>query len=730
MNKNVRKETEFAGKKLVLETGNLAQMSDMSVLAKYGDTVVLVTVVAGAANPDIDFFPLTVVYEEKLYASGSIKTSRFVKRDGKPTDEAVVTKRLIDHAIRPLFPSDYMDEVQVVATILSLDDTSDPEFLSMLATSAALQASRIPWEGPMGSVKVGFFDGDYRVNPTTEELKKKTELEMMISFVGEDRRFLAVEAEAHVLPEDKILGAMEFAREQVAPLMDFVNDFAKEVNPDGSKYTYISKKLDAAMLKDIEDFAKPKVQEMMSQGFDKTKLQEAQDQLMAEMFAKFEGVYKKADMSRAFSDVQKHALQHMILEEEKRPDGRGIKEVRPISTEVGVLPRTHGSALFSRGITQVLTVATLGSPSLEMFIQSMYGEETKRYMHFYNFPPYASGETGKFGAPGGREIGHGMLAEKALKPIIPSQKEFPYTVVLMSETLSSSGSSSMAATCASSMALMDAGVPIKDMVGGVGVGLIVNDDMSKMLIMTDLAYMEDAYGFMDFKMTGTRAGVTAIQADIKAKGIPFSLMPKIIEQSREGRLHVLDEMQKTISSPKDKVSQYAPKTFTTQIPVEKIGLIIGSGGKTIKELQERTGAELAIDEDGTVAASAIDENAARSAIEIVEAMVKEVKAGEVYDGVVKEIVDFGAFVEILPGKQGLLHISEIAQSYVGDAREFLTEGDVVQVKVLEVGRDGKISLSKRALEPGYEPKEERQPRDRNQRGGRGGRDFRRNGRSR
>ena len=714
MNKNVKKEVNFAGKNLVLETGILAVQANMSVKATYGDTVVLVTVVAGEANPEIDFFPLTVSYEEKLYASGSIKTSRFVKRDGKPTDEAVVTRRLIDHAVRPLFPSDFMDEVQIIATVLSLDSESDPEFLTMIATSAALHASDIPWQGPMGTVKIGFYDGDYHLNPTVGDLEDKSELDMMISFVGEDRRFLAVEAEAHIVPEEKILGAMEYARNQVTPLLDLLNDFTKEVNPENKKYAYVSKKIDEALMKDITEFAKPRVLEMLSQGFDKTKIKDAQDNLLNEIFAKFEGKYKKADMARALSELQKHALQHLILDEHKRPDGREPKDIREITTQVGVLPRTHGSALFTRGVTQVLTVATLGSPALEMFIQSMYGETTKRFMHFYNFPPFSVGETGRIGAPGGREIGHGMLAEKALKAVIPSQQEFPYTIVLMSETLSSSGSSSMAAACASSMALMDAGVPIKEMVGGVGVGLIVNDDMSKHLIMTDLAYMEDAYGFLDFKMTGSRNGVTAIQSDMKAFGIPFEWLPLIMEQSKEARIQVLDKMERTIKEPRTDVSKYAPKMFTMKIEPEKIGVVIGSGGRTIREIQEKTETEIGIEEDGRVVISSTVEDNAKKAMEIIEGLTHDVKVGEVFDGVIKEIVDFGAFVDILPGKSGLLHISEISNEYVNTVSDLLHVGDNVKVKVIEVGRDGKVSLSKKALEPGYQGETRRPPRsDRN-----------------
>jgi polyribonucleotide nucleotidyltransferase len=696
MNKYVKKEITFAGKKLVLETGELAMQANTAVKATYGDTVVLVAAVAGAPNPDIDFFPLTVVYEEKLYASGSIKSSRFVKRDGRPTDDAVITKRLVDHAIRPLFPSDYMDEVQVAITVLSLDETSDPEFLSLIATSACLSASNIPWNGPMVSARVSFANGDYTLNPSREQLEE-ADLNMMASFVGEDRKFLAVEADANILPEEKILGGLEFAWAGLEEVVPFINDFAKEVNEDAAKYTYLSKALDSTMLEEVTAIVKPRVQEMLSAGFDKTKLKEHQDASLAELFTTLEGKYKKADMSRAFAEVEKKSLQNLILDEGKRPDGRKIDEIRPIESKVGFLPRTHGSALFTRGITQVMTVATLGSPSLEMLIQDMYGEKSKRYIHFYNFPPYSVGETGRFGGPSSRDIGHGMLAEKALAPVIPNQKDFPYTILLTSETLSSSGSSSMAATCGSTLALMDAGVPIKDMVAGIGVGLIVNDDMSKQLVMSDLAYMEDAFGFMDFKMTGTKDGVTAIQCDMKLAGVPMSLLPKIIEQSREGRMFVLEEMRKTLTEPKTAVSQYAPKMLCTKIDPDKIGMVIGSGGKTIKEIQEKYEVEISIDDDGSVVVSSVNIENAEQALATVEGIVKDVEIGEIYEGLVEDIADFGAFVEILPGKTGLAHISELSHEYVSNINDVVKIGDTLKVKVIDKGPNGKISLSVKAL---------------------------------
>ena len=721
MNKIVRKEIEFAGKKLILETGELAPQTNMSVKATYGDTVLLVTVVSGESNPDIDFFPLTVNYEEKLYASGLIKTSRFVKRDGRPTDEAVIAKRLIDHAVRPLFPSDYMDEVQVVATVLSLDESADPEFLSMIATSAALHASDIPWEGPIVTARVGYADGKYLLNPSRELMENEngigTKMDVMVSFIGREKKFLALEAAAGIVPEEDILGAINFARDSIDPVLKLIEDFVKEVNPKRKKYEYVSRTLGEDLLKDVAKVAQEKIDKLIRKELDKALMREEQETLKEEVITKLEGKYKKADMLRAFDELEKRAIQHLILDEGKRPDGRGVKDIREIKTQVGILPRTHGSALFSRGVTQVLTVVTLGSPSLELFIQNMYGEKTKRFVHYYNFPPYATRETGPMGAPKSREIGHGVLVEKALRPVMPNQKEFPYMIMLVSETLSSSGSSSMASTCASTLTLMDAGVPIKDAVAGVGVGLIASDDFSKYRIMTDLAYLEDAFGFLDFKMTGTRSGVTAIQSDMKLRGIPMEMLPEIFEQSKEARIKVLDEMLKTLSKPREKVSEHAPKMVTLTIDPEKIGMVIGGGGKTIRELQDQTKTEIFIDQDGTVVVSAEIVENAKKAAQIIEQMTRGVKIGEVFDGTVKEILDFGALVEVLPGKVGLLHISEISNEYVDDVRSYVKVGDKVQVKVIGLGDEGKISLSKKALEPGSDQNNyEDRKRDRRSRG--------------
>ncbi len=698
MNKVVKKEINFAGRKLVLETGELAIQSDMAVKASYGDTVVLATVVHSAPLPDVDFFPLTVNYEEKLYASGTIKSSRFVKRDGKATDEAVISKRLIDHAIRPLFPKDYMDEVQVVVTILSLDVDADPEFTAMMAVSAALSAGEIPWDGPMVSVRVGKVNGNYVLNPSSSVLHTESKINMMVSFVGDQKKFLAVEAEADIVPEDEIFGAINYARDNSEPLIAFIKEFAREVNPESTIYAYEPKVLSPELMSDISAIAKETIEKIIRMEFDKTELKEKREEMQEKVFTELEGKYKKADMLLALEELEKKSIQHLILEEGKRPDGRGVKDIRDITSRISLLPRTHGSALFTRGVTQALTVCTLGSPSMELLVQNMYGETNKRFMHYYNFPPFSTGETGRIGAPKSREIGHGMLAEKALKAVIPSQTDFPYTILLVSEILSSSGSSSMAATCGSTLALMDAGVPIKEMVAGVGVGIITNDDFTNYKVMTDLAYLEDAYGFLDFKMTGTRDGVTAIQADMKVKGIPVEVLKDIIAQSKEGRMKVLDEMEKTIKEPKAAVSQYAPKTSTLKINPDKIGVVIGSGGKTIKEIQETTDSEIFIEEDGTVIISAVNMENVQKAAKIVDGLTRDLRTGEVFEGTVKDILDFGALVEILPGRVGLMHVSEITNAYVKKVEDWYKIGDKVKVKIIGLGPEGKISLSHKAVE--------------------------------
>jgi polyribonucleotide nucleotidyltransferase len=701
MNKIVKKEIEFAGKKLILETGELALRADVAVKATYGDTVVLTTVAHGPGNPEADFLGLRVEYEEKLYASGSIKSSRFMKRDGRSTDDAIVSKRAIDHAIRPLFPKDFMDEVQVANTILSLDEDADVEFLTMVATSACLHASVVPWGGPMATAKVGLIDKDFVLNPTRSDMHEKSDLEMLISFVGEDQKFLAVEASANILSEEQILGAINHSRDSLKPVLDLILDFSKEINPKGEKYEYDSRAVSEDLLKALREFLGDRVDKIYSSDLSGNEISEKRSEIVEEVFKKFEGTFKKVNMAGGVDYLCKDAIRNLVLTKGKRLDGRGLDDVRPISTKVGVLPRAHGTGLFTRGNTQALTVTTLGSPSEEILIQDMYGERSKKFMHYYNFPPYSTGEVGRFMGPKGREIGHGVIAERGLSAVMPSQQEFPYTVIAVSEILSSNGSSSMAATCGSSLSLMDAGVPIKAMVGGIAMGLIIKDETFKEYkVLTDLSGEEDFGGFLDFKMTGTREGVTAIQCDMKVKGIPMNVLEDVVKKSKVARMHVLDEMEKTISKPKDTVSEYAPKSLSIEIDPDKIGTVIGGGGKTIKDIQERTGTKIHIEDSGIVTASSLDMEGVKKAIEIVEGITHDVKPGEIYEGTVEDILDFGALVNILPGKTGLLHVSELADKYVDNVRDYVKVGDVFKVKVLRAERDGKIALSRKALEKG------------------------------
>jgi len=576
--------------------------------------------------------------------------------------------------------------------VLSHDGVNNPDVLSMIAVSAVLTASDVPFGGPFGTVRVGMVNGEFVVNPSLSD--KHLELDMIFS--GFKDRVLAIEAGAKIVSEDKIFKAMEFGLSQVTPIISLIEEFSREVGK--TKITYKSKALDEKLVTEVKKLVLDDVKKAITSTFtDRVDITIAMEE---KVFKGLEGKFTKSDMKRALFEVEKEATRHLIIDEGKRPDGRRLDELRDISCKVGVLPRTHGSGLFIRGLTQSLTVATLGSGSLEQLIQNMFGEETKRYIHHYNGPAFSLGEIGQIGSTGRREIGHGALAEKALLPVIPERDKFPYTIRLVSEILSQQGSSSMAATCGSTLALMDAGVPIKAPVAGIAVGLMTDKSESKYIVLTDIANFEDFYGFMDFKMAGTKEGVTAIQMDIKLAGIPISIFSEILERSKTARLEVLGILEKEIASPRSEISKHAPKIVQITIKKDQIGLIIGSGGKTIREIMEKSGAVVDVDENehvGIVSISAKDIEALNKAKEIVEAMVKEVKPGEIYDGTITRVVDFGAFVEILPGKEGLLHVSEMSHEFVSHPSAIVHEGDKVRVKVLEVGMDGKTSLSIKAL---------------------------------
>jgi len=690
----IKKELDFAGKKLTLETGRLAPQTNRSVLARMGDTVVLVTVVANEPREGIDYFPLRVDYEEKLYAGGFIRGARFAKREGPPSEEAIVTARLIDHAVRPLFPEDFMKDIQVTVTVLSVDKENDPQILSFIAASAALHASDIPWTGPVAAVRLGLKNGAFIINPPADG-ENGLDLNAVVSSI--DGRILAIEAEGKEIPEEKFVEGLKVCQEPLAQLAKFIDEFAQEVGRE--KYEYESVALPEEMLKDITEFAGEKIKKIVVTPMDKVDFVDAYGNLRDEVCDKFEGKYAKSDMKRALDAVEKKEIQKLIFEEGKRVDGRGLDDLRPLEIEVGLLPRTHGSAFFARGMTQALSIVTLGSSSLEQLIQNMTGEETKRYMHHYYGRPFSLGETGPIRGPGRREIGHGSLAEKALQPMIPDKESFPYAIRVVTEILSQNGSTSMAATCGSSLALMDAGVPIKAPVAGLSIGLMTDDQESKFILLTDIVGVEDYNGYMDFKMAGTRQGMTAIQMELKMHGVPFEILEQAFTKSRENRLKILDQMDGVLDKPRGELSKYAPRITTIKIDPKRIGEIIGPGGKMIKSIIEMTKCDVDVEDDGTVLISSIEEGAdPQRAKEWIEGIVKEVKVGEVYEGKVVRLMDFGAFVEILPGKDGLVHISELAHRRVPTVESVVKVGDKLKVKVIEVDSSGRINLSKKALE--------------------------------
>jgi len=696
MSKVIKKEIEFGGRILSLEYGELASQANGAVLVRYGDTVILATATSAPAREDAGFFPLTVDYVERLYAGGIIKGSRFVKREGRPSDEAILSGRLIDRSIRPLFPKEFRDEVQVVITVLSVDLENDPAVLGVVGASAALACSNIPWEGPIGAVRVGRAtsksgSAEFILNPTGAEVAV-SDLDLIIS--GKEDEVVMVEGEAGELPEEEILKAVEFGKKELPSITKLIGELVKEIGIEKRKVE--SDPQIKHMMEDLRDFALAPLKKLVEEKTNKEEFSEKIQALSEEVFKKFEGTYQKMAMSTALNNLTKEAVRELVIKDGKRTDGRKLDEVRPLHIRVGVLPRTHGSALFQRGETQVLTTATLGSTSLEQILEGPTGEVTKHFMHHYYFPPFSTGEVGRIGSPGRREIGHSALAERALERMIPSTEQFPYTIRLVSEALSSNGSTSMASTCGSTLALMDAGVPIKAPVSGVAMGLFTDGETFR--VLTDIAGLEDQCGDMDFKVTGTEKGVTAIQMDLKVKGLPHKIMVEALAQAHKARLGILEEMLKVLGKPREAVSKYAPKVAVVKIPVNKIGEVIGPGGRMIRSITEQTGAIVDIEEDGTVCISGQDEGKVAEAKKIVEDLTREVMVGEIFEGTVKRLMDFGAFVEILPGKEGMVHVSELSYNYVSRPSDVVKIGDKIRVKVIEIDQVGRINLSKKALE--------------------------------
>ncbi|MBQ2753821.1 MAG: polyribonucleotide nucleotidyltransferase [Clostridia bacterium] len=685
-------ETTVAGRPLKVETGKMAQLSNGSCVVYYGDTVVMTNVTAASKPREgVDFFPLSVDYEERLYSVGKIPGS-FQKREGKPSDKAILTSRVIDRPIRPLFPKDLRNDVSVVSTVLSVEQDNLPEFAAMTGVGIALAISNIPFNGPVASVYVGYVDGEFVINPNCEQREKST-LNLTVS--GTKEKVTMIEAGADQIADDIMFDAIMFGHEEIKRLCDFIQSIADEVGKK-EKLQYEAHEVDEELYNAVKDFAIDMVKEAIDTD-DKTvrdaNMLVVQEKLDAEFAEKFE-CYEE-QIGEVIYKLQKYIVRRWLLDEGKRVDGRDINEIRPLASEVGLLPRTHGSGLFTRGQTQVLTVATLGALG---DVQKLDGldtaEETKRYMHHYNFPSYSVGETKPSRGPGRREIGHGALAERALEPVIPSEDEFPYAIRLVSEVLSSNGSTSQGSICGSTLALMDAGVPIKAPVAGISVGLITEGD--RFMTMLDIQGVEDFYGDMDFKVAGTKEGITAIQMDIKIDGLTPEIIKEALRKTKEARFFILDGVMKNaISEPRENLSKYAPRVVTMHIDPEKIRDVIGSGGKVIQKIVADTGVKIDIEDDGKVSILSVDEEAAQKAINIINGIVKEPEVGEVYMGKVVRIMDFGAFVEILPGKDGLCHISKLENRRVEKVEDVVSIGDEILVKVIEIDKMGRINLSRK-----------------------------------
>ncbi len=686
MSKKISKEFSLGGKKVVLETGKLAEQANAAVVIKCEGTVVLATVVSEGSRADIDYFPLYVEYIERLYAGGIIKGSRWVKREGKPSDEAILAARMIDHSIRPLFPKGFKNETQVVATLLSVDHENDPDVLAALGVSAALHISDIPWDGPVSVVRMAYREGNYFVNPTNGE-RENSDLDLLVT-VGKEG-VISMEGGADQLPKEEFYGAVEAAKKEGEKVIKVLNEFREEVGKSKMDFEKLPQKEVEELQAQVEGDVNRILDQMYQRKEGDFSLIEA---LIDEL--KDEGQYKGEIVEEAVSSLYKKLIRQRMLKGD-RVDGRGLQDIRPLDVEVDILPRTHGSAIFKRGKTQTLTVTTLGSPSLKQLIESPEGEESKRYIHHYFMPPYSTGNTGRFGWPKRREIGHGALAERALKPVIPSEEDFPYTIRLVSENLSSNGSTSMASTCASTLSLMDSGVPVSDPVAGIAVGKVSDGD--NYVLLTDMRGIEDFNGDMDFKVTGTKKGITAVQVDVKTKGLSLKVVKEAFDRGFEAYSQILDEMAKVISGPRKKVSEYAPKIVMVQIPPKKIGDLIGPGGKTIKRLIDETNCAINVEDDGTVSITGMQEEDVNEAVEKVRAMTREVEVGEELEGEVKRVESFGAFVEFLPGKQGLVHVSNISDRYIEDAQAVLELGQEVKVKLIKIDDRGRYDL--KLLEP-------------------------------
>ena len=681
-------QMDLAGRTLTIETGELAKQAGGAALVRYGDTVVLVTATASKEAKDIDFFPLTVDYEEKMYAVGRIPGG-FVKREGRPPETAILHSRLIDRPIRPLFDKGCRNEVHVCATVLSVDQDNAPEICGMIGASAALALSDIPWAGPIAGVRIGRVNGSFVINPTVAQLEA-TDLNVVVA--GTKDAILMVEGGAQEVAEDVLLDAIMTAHEEIKRIVSFQEEMVAVAGKE--KRVLPTHTLDEDVLAAVKEYAHDALDKAVRCA-DKQQRDAQQDEVYADTRVHFDEIYpdNMDDVNMALEKMTKEIVRHMITVEKIRPDGRQLDEVRPISVRVGVLPRTHGSGLFTRGQTQVLNICTLAPLSEKQTIDGIGIETEKRYIHHYNFPSYSVGEARSSRGPGRREIGHGALAERALLAVLPSEEEFPYAMRLVSEVLESNGSSSMASVCGSTLSLMDAGVPIKAPVAGIAMGLVTQGE--HYTILTDIQGMEDALGDMDFKVAGTAKGVTAIQMDIKISGLSREILKEALEQAHKGRMHIMGKMLAVIDAPRDNMSPWAPRIITMNIDPDKIRDVIGQGGKVIRGIIEETGAKIDIEDDGTIFIAAVEEAAANKAIEIITNLTKEVEVGEVYLGKVTRLMNFGAFVEVLPGKEGLVHISKLAKERVENVEDVVNVGDEIMVKVIEIDKQGRINLSRK-----------------------------------
>ncbi len=711
-----RQEAVIGGRVMSIETGRVAEQSSGAVLVRYGDTVILATAV-GSDEPreGIDFFPLTVDVEERMYAAGKIPGG-FIKREGRATEHAILASRLTDRPLRPLFPKGYRNDVQVVITVLSVDQENDSTIMGIVGASAALSISDIPFGGPIGAVRVGYIDDQLVINPLESQMEHS---KLDLAIAGTSDAVMMVEAGAKELPEDLMLEAVRFGQEALQELIKMQEKLMQVAGRPKREFT--PPVVDAELQAKVREFVLPRFNAAVNNP-NKAARSEAlagvQNELVTEVATQYPDRLK--DIITFYEKELKSYVRNNILDNGFRPDGRDFKTIRPITCEVGLLPRTHGSALFTRGQTQVLSVVTLGSPGDEQVLDGLTASENKRFMHHYNFPPYSTGESKPLRGPGRREIGHGALAERAVAAVIPSQAEFPYTIRAVSDVLSSNGSSSMGSVCGTTLALMDAGVPIHAPVAGVAMGLITGEGerAGKWAVLSDIQGIEDALGDMDFKVAGTADGVTALQMDIKVKGITYEIMAKALEQAHEGRMFIMEKMLDTIDAPREELSGYAPRIQTVKINPDKIGALIGPGGKTIRKIQDESGVKIDIEDDGTVNISATSGDAMQHAMDSVRALTEEVEVGRIYTGTVKRLVDFGCFVEVLPGKEGLVRTSQLADYQVSRPEDVVSVGDEITVMVIEVDPQGRINLSRRAALSGEMPSQAEMDSDRGP--GRGG----------